>query len=77
MKRLATTRENKCSITELRDPVTEELCSDQGSISQIATNFYSRLFNPDTIDVGAACALLRSVPRHLKLSSGQQDKLME
>ncbi|KAL7320148.1 hypothetical protein PS15m_000066 [Mucor circinelloides] len=39
LKRTAMTRENKRSITELRDPDTGELCREQHGISDIATTF--------------------------------------
>lgn len=76
LKRSATSRENKRSITELRDPITEELCYDQDSFAQIATGFYSNLFTPTPIDAGAARTLLRSIPRALKVTKDQQEELM-
>jgi len=76
LKRTAITRENKRSITELRDPETGELLRDQESIATIATNFYSSLFTPDPTDSVALGTLIRSIPGHLKVTSEQQEALM-
>ncbi|KAK4519269.1 uncharacterized protein ATC70_009501 [Mucor velutinosus] len=76
LKRRALARENQRSITELRDPTTDELCRDQQGISTIATNFYSTLFTPDPTDSVALSTLIRSIPGHLKISSEQQESLM-
>ena len=76
LKRTAIARENKRSITELRDPITEELCHDQASISTIATDFYSTLFTPDPTDPTDLSQMIRSIPGHLKISAEQQEELM-
>lgn len=77
LKRLATARENKRSITGLRDPLNNEMCYTQGSFQEIATQFYSTLFTPEPINELAARELFRSIPSHLKLTTDQQVELLD
>lgn len=59
----------------MRDPVTEELCRDQQSISNTATDFYTKLFTPSS-DSTSLSILIRSIPQHLKNLSDQQKELI-
>lgn len=76
LKRSVVSRKNRRTIVELRDPITEELCQDHQSISNIATDFYTSLFTPEATDSTSLSIMIRSIPRHLKLSTEQQDSLM-
>jgi hypothetical protein len=61
---------------ELRDPATGELCQDQESIANIATDFYTTLFRREALDSTALSVMIRSIPSHLKLTSEHQESLM-
>ncbi|RCH81086.1 hypothetical protein CU098_006723 [Rhizopus stolonifer] len=61
LKQTATSRQNKWSITELRDPVTEEFCQEQHEISCITTEFYTSLFTPSSTGTVVLRALTRSI----------------
>lgn len=76
LKRTDMTRENRRSITELRDSDSGKLCRAQHATSTIATDFYTTLFTPDPTDLVALSTLIRSIPSYLKLSSDQQKSLM-
>ncbi|KAK4518737.1 uncharacterized protein ATC70_008959 [Mucor velutinosus] len=76
LKRSVVSRENRRSIVELRNPTTGDLCQDQPSISNIATNFYTSLFTPEALDSTSLSVIIRNIPGHLKLNSEQQESLM-
>ncbi|KAK4521179.1 uncharacterized protein ATC70_013124 [Mucor velutinosus] len=76
LKRSMVSRENRRSIVELRNLTTGDLCQDQPSISNIATNFYTSLFTPEALDSTALSVIIRNIPGHLKLNSDQQESLM-
>ncbi|KAG1123853.1 hypothetical protein G6F42_010167 [Rhizopus arrhizus] len=75
LKRSATIREQQRSIAALRDPVTNDLCTDPSRMQEIATSFYSQLFTPDRLDYVAIELLLRSIPSVLKLNTDDCDLL--
>ncbi|CEP17652.1 hypothetical protein [Parasitella parasitica] len=76
LKRTAVARENKRSITELRDPITGVLYSDHSNISRIATDYYTILYTPSSPDLTARRQLIRAIPSHLKISTEQQEELL-
>ncbi|EPB84168.1 hypothetical protein HMPREF1544_09090 [Mucor circinelloides 1006PhL] len=77
LKRTAVIRENKSSITKLKDPDTGEICRDQHGTSTIANNvYYITLFTPHPADSITLSTLIQSIPSHLKLSNDQQESLM-
>jgi endonuclease/exonuclease/phosphatase family metal-dependent hydrolase len=75
LKRTATIREQQRNISELRDPDTQELCTDQARLQEIATSFYTQLFTSERIDHIALEILLRSIPSALRLTTDDHEVL--
>ena len=76
LKRSATTRENKRSIIQLRDPESNTLCTDPLDLERIASNFYKDLFTPTEPDSPACRAMFNAIPPELKLTQEQQEGLL-
>lgn len=76
LKKLTVSRQNKCQLKQLRHPVTQELHSDQDTMSEIAGSFYTNLYTPTPPDARSMRVLLDQITPDMRLD-GEQQSLLE
>ncbi|OAC97936.1 hypothetical protein MUCCIDRAFT_168082 [Mucor lusitanicus CBS 277.49] len=76
LKKLTVSRQNKRQLKQLRHPVTQELHSDQDTLSEIAGSFYTNLYTPTPPDARSMRRLLDHITPDMQLG-GEQQSLLE
>ncbi|KAK4518914.1 uncharacterized protein ATC70_009140 [Mucor velutinosus] len=76
LKKLTVSRQNQRQLKQLRHPVTQELHSDQGTMSEIAGSFYTNLYTPTPPDARSMRLLLDQITPDMQLD-GEQQSLLE
>ncbi|CAO0789273.1 unnamed protein product [Mucor circinelloides] len=75
LKKLTVSRQNKRQLKQLRHPVTQELHSDQDTMSEIAGSFYTNLYTPTAPDARSMRLLLTQITPDMQLNNEQQSLL--
>lgn len=70
-------RKEAVTIHALKDPLTGDVFTTMGDIMHHARSFYTNLFTPSSIDQPSIDQLLASIPDTARLSSTQQQKLIQ
>ncbi|KAI8090962.1 uncharacterized protein B0P05DRAFT_584083 [Gilbertella persicaria] len=66
----------KKARSDLRDPVSGELCEDQEAKEKIVQQFYSKLHTPGPPNYHAMNRLIAKIPNNVKLNDSQRDTMM-
>lgn len=75
LKKLTVSRQNQRQLKQLRHPGTQELHSDQDTMSEIAGSFYTNLYTPTAPDARSMRLLLTQITPDMQLNNEQQSVL--